>query len=584
MLGRRPYNGKSRSQIRDQILAKQAVIKPENCPQGWSLEAVDFVNQLIQRKCYKRLGKQGISELKQHSWFINFDWKSLKEKKMKPPFVPNVKNVFEYLRNLTEDFTEMESSLDNSMLVKSDTFQNMFLEYDVLPHIEIPNNKAIKKKKKLQNDVSKSTKEEESKKGTLGVSCKDKKSVKKLKSFSKKSIIFSAKDKQLEERKQSSKKINHHNLSLASKKRGKSFYDDKIDGNRSLNPPIINNQYNTASINKIKNGLKSKLKINSKKFLNQSSKSIFPETNKKEESQIKTNMNKNLKHQYILKNNYYLSPNISRKKLNNTMLMNSINYSKLRTLKLNKNKSFSKNNFNQSIEKLNRKSILDQDYQKRLSMNNSFFNKIKKIGKKNILQEKNNNSLNTKSQNKLNSFYLTRKKLSQEKTEKESILEHFTKVNNKMVSPHQSFTLQKNNFKDIWYSKRNNAPLGINLSLVNKKEELMTSFTNKYNYLRMSNEERIKNNLELKKIQSNKSIYKQLENFEQKKNRKTSSQKRKSTSRNKKKSSQWSKLHNLTFKLPHKENNLDFKKKSNSQAKKSLESRELFHHSIFKNN
>ena len=36
MLGRRPYVGKNRKEIRDQILAKQAMIKPEEKPSKWS--------------------------------------------------------------------------------------------------------------------------------------------------------------------------------------------------------------------------------------------------------------------------------------------------------------------------------------------------------------------------------------------------------------------------------------------------------------------------------------------------------------------------------------------------------------------
>lgn len=46
MLGKRPYVGKSRKEIRDQILSKQAVVKLEELPNRWSLEAVDFINKV----------------------------------------------------------------------------------------------------------------------------------------------------------------------------------------------------------------------------------------------------------------------------------------------------------------------------------------------------------------------------------------------------------------------------------------------------------------------------------------------------------------------------------------------------------
>lgn len=46
MLGRRPYYGRDRKEIRDQILSKQVQIKAEEVPPGWSLEAADFVNRV----------------------------------------------------------------------------------------------------------------------------------------------------------------------------------------------------------------------------------------------------------------------------------------------------------------------------------------------------------------------------------------------------------------------------------------------------------------------------------------------------------------------------------------------------------
>jgi len=44
MLGRRPYFGRNRKEIRDHILSKQ--VKVEDPPEGWSYEAVDFVNRV----------------------------------------------------------------------------------------------------------------------------------------------------------------------------------------------------------------------------------------------------------------------------------------------------------------------------------------------------------------------------------------------------------------------------------------------------------------------------------------------------------------------------------------------------------
>lgn len=77
MLGRRPYGGKSRKEIRDHVLSKQVSIKKSEIPKGWSIEAADFINKMIQRKPENRLGKTGINELKEHPWFDNFPWDDL---------------------------------------------------------------------------------------------------------------------------------------------------------------------------------------------------------------------------------------------------------------------------------------------------------------------------------------------------------------------------------------------------------------------------------------------------------------------------------------------------------------------------
>ena len=86
MTGRRPHVGKSRKEIKDQVLAKQAVLKENMLIGSWSEVAMDFCNRLIQRKREKRLGENGISELKNHPWFANFDWNSLLKKEIEPPY------------------------------------------------------------------------------------------------------------------------------------------------------------------------------------------------------------------------------------------------------------------------------------------------------------------------------------------------------------------------------------------------------------------------------------------------------------------------------------------------------------------
>jgi serine/threonine protein kinase len=90
MLGRRPYKGRSRKEIRDQMLKKQARVSRDEVPEDWSEEAADFINKLIQRKPSDRLGLNGPLEVKSHPWFSDFDWDLLFRKQLESPFCPLV--------------------------------------------------------------------------------------------------------------------------------------------------------------------------------------------------------------------------------------------------------------------------------------------------------------------------------------------------------------------------------------------------------------------------------------------------------------------------------------------------------------
>ena len=60
MTGKRPYLGRSRQQIKEKIKERQVIIKKKEIPEGWSVEAADFANKLLQRKPVERLGWAGI--------------------------------------------------------------------------------------------------------------------------------------------------------------------------------------------------------------------------------------------------------------------------------------------------------------------------------------------------------------------------------------------------------------------------------------------------------------------------------------------------------------------------------------------
>jgi serine/threonine protein kinase len=54
--------------------------------QNYSQNCLDFLNKLIISDPKKRIGFKAINELKNHPWFIGFDWNNLEKKKIHSPF------------------------------------------------------------------------------------------------------------------------------------------------------------------------------------------------------------------------------------------------------------------------------------------------------------------------------------------------------------------------------------------------------------------------------------------------------------------------------------------------------------------
>ncbi len=84
-------------------------IKKTETPPGWSKEAADFVNRLIQRKPAARLGLNGPEEVKEHVWLKDVDWDKLYRKVLPSPFVPPVAED-----NFDSKYTNSEWKDENS--------------------------------------------------------------------------------------------------------------------------------------------------------------------------------------------------------------------------------------------------------------------------------------------------------------------------------------------------------------------------------------------------------------------------------------------------------------------------------------
>ena len=130
MLGYRPYLGKGRKEIKQLIISKQAKLKIEEIPDDWSEKSMDFINKLLQRKPVKRLGYNGVEEIKNHPWMKDIDWDLLFTKKIKAPFIPSAnKENFDKRYCEGEDNVGEETVERYELYLQSDLYEGVFVNY-----------------------------------------------------------------------------------------------------------------------------------------------------------------------------------------------------------------------------------------------------------------------------------------------------------------------------------------------------------------------------------------------------------------------------------------------------------------------
>lgn len=108
------------------IMSKQVQIKSSQVPEDWSLEAADLINRLLQRKPLHRLGLSGSNEVKKHQWFKEFNWKALKEKTLKSPFIPAKGDNFDSKYCSSADEIGEETQERYMEIYQSTYFQEVF--------------------------------------------------------------------------------------------------------------------------------------------------------------------------------------------------------------------------------------------------------------------------------------------------------------------------------------------------------------------------------------------------------------------------------------------------------------------------
>ena len=158
MLGTRPYCGKNRKEIKEQMLSKAVTINEDNISKGWSQESADFINKLLERKENKRLGfKEGAKELMKHHWLKYYPWDELKSKTLLAPFIPDPKDNFDknYCESIDKISEETKSRYEEiycSAHYKK-IFVNFYFDTDEMNKIRKENEE--KKENEKNNNLNK---------------------------------------------------------------------------------------------------------------------------------------------------------------------------------------------------------------------------------------------------------------------------------------------------------------------------------------------------------------------------------------------------------------------------------------------
>jgi serine/threonine protein kinase len=103
---KRPFNGKTRHEVANNILHKNIKLKKTSLPKIFyesqsADELADFINRLLKRKSGERLGAKGINEIMDHPWLKDINWNTMEFKIIDEeniPFVPNPGDNFDYLK------------------------------------------------------------------------------------------------------------------------------------------------------------------------------------------------------------------------------------------------------------------------------------------------------------------------------------------------------------------------------------------------------------------------------------------------------------------------------------------------------
>ena len=465
MKGERPYNGKNRKEIKDQIMKKQIEIKFEELNENWSRESADFINKLLIREPENRLGYKSINELKEHPWLKYYPWSLIKDKKLPSPFIPENKDNFNKRYCENDEKIGEETNNRYQEILAEEKMDNLFNNFYFN---ENEDKKRIIKKKVEKNFI----KNKKNKKLPKNEDIDDMYNISKL--LRKKIYMYNKKIQKLEKEKEKEKE------------------------NININ---INQKINKANNDKLR---KSKIKYNKSSSISESKNgnNIFINFN------INNNTNNNIIGTGNNINNFYISN--KHQNIYDNIYNNSINPKTERIKCIIQNKFqndhqaysetinyISKNNNNSlllGLDSINFRKVKQKYLNKKIIINSISSNNLPK---KNSILQINTHKNNYNNKNFLNLSFKNKKKISPNKIRHSFSHSYgqsdFDKLMMKKINESINNTITIN--YDINYRKKykneNKIPRGRITRRINSKQRINSE--NKYNSIKYLN-----NNIEIK--------------------------------------------------------------------------------------
>ncbi|XP_060711294.1 serine/threonine-protein kinase N2 isoform X2 [Hemiscyllium ocellatum] len=128
LVGESPFPGDDEEEVFDSIVNDEV-----RYPRFLSTEAIAVMRRLLRRNPERRLGssERDAEEVKKQPFFREIDWQALLAKKVKPPFVPTIRDR-EDVSNFDEEFTAEEATLTppREPRILTEKEQILFKEFD----------------------------------------------------------------------------------------------------------------------------------------------------------------------------------------------------------------------------------------------------------------------------------------------------------------------------------------------------------------------------------------------------------------------------------------------------------------------